>query len=564
MTYTLRPYQEEAVAAVISEFDTVESTLLVASVGAGKTIMQAAFIQRMIEEFPSARFVCAVHTRELVAQNYSALLKAWPFAPAGVNSAALGQRNTHAQILFCSIQSVYKSADCIGWTDCLIIDECHLISPKSTTMYRQFIDGLRATNPNLRILGMSGTPYRMDSGMLTEVEDALFSTIAYDVGVGKLIEDGYLAPPISKHTKTTFDVSGVHMRGGEYIAGELEAAVNKSDVTEAAVREIISYGLGEERKSWLAFCAGVQHATDVRDAFRRNGVTCEMVEGTMPSGERSRALDAYKRGEVRCLTNVNVLSIGFDHPPTDLIALLRPTKSPALYVQQVGRGLRLSPGKENCRVLDFAGVVSDLGPIDNVTIKRPGKGSGEAPIRLCPECDCINHAAARQCIDCGFEFPESEAPRHTASADITPILSTADPVWHEVTGRTFREHINKDPDKPPSVRVDYIIGFSGQKEWLCPQHPSGGFAKKKSDRHWALHGGLRPFPATVDAWLARADELNITTQVRLKPSKTNPRYQDVIDWQAGAANDNYPAMAKPLQGRRRVNEPVYLDDDIPF
>lgn len=548
MTFTLRPYQEEAVSAVIKEFDAVESTLLVASVGAGKTIMQAAFIQRMIAGFPDARFVCAVHTRELVTQNYKALVDAWPFCPAGINSAALGQRDTRSQVLFCSIQSVYKLAAVIGWVDCLIIDECHLISPKSTTMYRKFIDELRTINPDLRILGMSGTPYRMDSGMLVDAEDTLFKTVAFDVGVGRLIDDGFLVPPVSKVTDTKFDVSGVHTRGGEYISGELERAVNKADVTESAVAEVIKFGLAEGRKSWLAFCAGVQHAADVRDAFIRQGISCAMVEGAMDAGERRRTLDAYKRGEIRCLTNVNVLSIGFNHPPTDLLALMRPTKSPALYVQQVGRGLRLSPGKKNCRVLDFAGVVSDLGPIDAVQIRQPGKGQGEAPIRICPECQCINHAAARVCIDCGFEFPESDKPKHKASADITPILSTAPPVWHAVTGRTFREHPPK-PGKPPSVRVDYRLGMNVQKDYLCPAH--GGGAAAKACRYWKDHSGRLPYPKTATEWLDRADELLITAEISTAPSKSNPKYINVVGWRAGSAqaeptadNDNWkPLMA---------------------
>src|SRR5690606_4065493 len=117
----------------------------------------------------------------------------------------------------------------------------------------------------------------------------------------------------------------------------------------------------------------------IRDAMRRRGVTAEMVEGNMPSAERTRVIEAYKAGKIRCLTNVNVLSIGFDYPAIDLIALMRPTKSPALYIQQCGRGLRLSPGKESCLILDFANVVRSLGPIDDVQIKKPGKGDGEAP-----------------------------------------------------------------------------------------------------------------------------------------------------------------------------------------
>lgn len=554
--FSPRPYQRDAVDAVKAELNDVDSTLLVASVGAGKTIMQAMFIQEMIKDFPEARFVCAVHTRELVSQNAQAMLRAWPQAPVGVNSAALGRRDVRAQVLFCSIQSVYKKAHEIGWTDCVIVDECHLISPKSTTMYRQFIEALRAINPDLRILGMSGTPFRMDSGDLTEGDDALFKTMAYEIGIRELIEQGFLTRPISKGTATTFDVSSVRTRGGEYIASELEAAVNKSEITEAAVEEIVRFG--QDRKAWLAFAAGVDHAREVRDAVLRHGVSCEMVEGTMEAGERQQIIDAFKRGKIRCLTNVNVLSVGFDYPGIDLIALMRPTKSASLYIQQVGRALRLAPGKDNALILDFANVVRTLGPVDDVRVKKPGKGSGEAPFRMCPDCDCINHAAAKECLDCGFVFPESDRPKHAATADTAQILSTDEPEWSAVSSQTFRRH--EKAGGLPSVRVDYMVGLKNQRCWLCPEHT--GFAKTKSDRFWVQHGGLRPFPKSVDEFLDRAGELAPTGEIQIK---FGGKWPEVVDFRAaagGTAVEVKRSDTSDAAERKRLRE--LMDDDIPF
>lgn len=554
MTITLRPYQKDAVDAVDAELDRVDSTLLVASVGAGKTIMQAAFIQRTIERFAEARFVCAVHTRELVKQNFETLVRAWPFAPAGLNSAALGRRDTRAQILFCSIQSVYKQAQVIGWVDCLIVDECHLISPNSTTMYRLFIDQLRAINPDMRILGMSGTPFRMDMGALTDGDDPLFKSIAYEIGVAQLIDDGFLTKPISKGTATTFDVSGVHMRGGDYIAGELERAVNKAEITEAAVDEIIRYG--RDRKAWIAFAAGVDHAQEIRDAMRRRGISAEMVEGNTPPSERVRIIEDYKAGRIQCLTNVNVLSIGFDYPGIDLVALMRPTKSPALYIQQVGRGLRLSPGKKDVLILDFANVVRTLGPIDDVQIKMPGKGSGEAPIRICPECECINHAAARQCVDCGHEFPEPEVKVHAVAADV-PILSKGEPTWRAITKRTFRFHEGKG-EKPPSVKCTYFSGLTQFNEWLCFEH--SGFAQSKAHRWWSQHGGERPFPSTVMAALERQGELAETAEISVRP---DGKYWSVVGHQVAPAASNDNALG-PTASNDNVDYGALMEDEIPF
>lgn len=551
MTIQLRPYQREAVDAVKAELETVDSTLLVASVGAGKTIMQAAFIQDTIEDYPDARFICAVHTRELVQQNAQAMYDLMPWADVGVNSAALGSRKTNSQILFCSVQSVFRDVAKLGYADALIIDECHLISKNSDAMYHALINGLRELNPDLRILGMSGTPYRMDSGYLTSGDDPLFKTIAYEFGLGQAIEAGFLVPPSGKQTAITFDTTGVHTRAGDYVTSELSRAVNQEAITREAVSEIVRYGA--DRKAWICFCVDVEHAIAVRNEMRRQGVTCETVEGAMDAGSRKRILAAYKAGEIQCLTNVNVLSIGFNHPPIDLIALMRPTKSCALYVQQVGRGLRLSPGKTNCLVLDYGNVVRTLGPVDLVKPREPGKGQGEAPVRVCPNCFEINYASARQCVCCGHEFEIEEKPLHEAKADHLPILSTQTE-WLPVRSRKFRYH--EKLGGLPSVRVEFASGLTTYKTWLCPQHT--GFAKSKADRWWRQHGGQTPFPNSVDEWLSRESELVGTAEFAIKP-KPGSKYFDVVDFKPGAANDNAPSASND---NRRLAD--ILDDDVPF
>lgn len=507
MTFVLRPYQTEAIDALDAELRRVNSTLLVAAVGAGKTVMQAAFIQRVIGGFPKARFVCAVHTRELVTQNYGALIKAWPGAPAGINSAALGRRQVRSQILFCSIQSVYRKAPEIGHVDCLFVDECHLIPEKSTTMYRRFIDDLLAINPEMRLVGMSGTPFRMNMGMLTDGDDALFKSVAFEIGIAELVQQKHLTPAVSKRPGTLLDTSGVAVRGGEFVAGELERAVNRSEITQAAVAETIAFG--KDRKAWLAFCTGVDHARDVRDEFRRQGVSCEMIEGTMPAADRASIISRFKAGQIRCLTNINVLSIGFDYPGIDLIALMRPTKSPALYIQQCGRGLRLSPGKQDVLVLDFAQVIFTHGPIDSVIVKGRRKSSdepGEAPSKTCPECDEILLIAARECPCCGFEFPPSEAQQIDRTASTEAIMNlTATDNWMPVRDVSYERH--RKHGSPDSMRVDYLVGFDGYRvasEWVCFEH--GGFARQKAVGWWHQWAGTAP-PNTVGEALERLDEV---------------------------------------------------------
>lgn len=480
----------------------------------GKSMVQATLIQRLLGGWPDMRVVCVTHVAELISQNLQELYNIWPMANAGVYSAGLGRREAHAPILFCGIQTVHSKAERIGHVDVLIVDEAHLIPSKATTMYGRFIAALREINPDMKILGLTATPYRLDSGRLDEGDGRLFDRVVYTYGIAEGIRDGFLCPLISKATATDFDLSGVGRRGGDYVPGALQAAVDKKDVTRRAVDEIVAYG--RNRRSWMAFCAGVEHAVNVRDEIRSRGYSCEVVTGETPKDERRRIIEDFKAGRVKCVTNNSVLTTGFNAPAVDLIAALRPTLSVSLYVQMMGRGTRLSPatGKQNCLVLDFAGLVRQHGPVDAVQPRKPGKGDGEAPIKVCPHCHAINHAAARQCMDCGAEFDIEDKPKHQATAGAGPILAMAKPEWLPVQSRRFRYH-----DKPggtPSVRAEYSCGMVVYKQWCCPQHK--GHAKALADRYWRDHGGTLPAPADVNEWLRRQGELSETEAIMVKPA----------------------------------------------
>lgn len=177
----------------------------------------------------------------------------------------------------------------------------------------------------------------------------------------------------------------------------------------------------------------------MRDAIREHGISAETVTGDTPAPERDGILNAFKAGRLRCVTNANVLTTGFDAPGTDLIALLRPTKSVGLYVQMVGRGTRLAEGKDDCLVLDFAGNTARHGPIDTVDgRKKEPAEDGKAPIKTCPECKTINHASARHCIECDYEFPPpvvKVAPKAASDALLSTQIQAA---WCDVTDIGYR------------------------------------------------------------------------------------------------------------------------------
>lgn len=510
----LRPYQCAAIQALYEYFNRyVGNPLIVMPTGTGKSVAIAAFIRQAVESFPGTRILMLTHVKELIQQNFQALMRMWPQAPAGIYSAGLSRRDIGAQILFAGIQSIHKHAARVQQCDLVIVDEAHLLGRTATGMYRAFLGELDRINSGyLKVIGFTATPYRLDSGLLHEGKDRLFTDIAYEVPLLRMVQEGYLSPVVPKQTTTQLDVSAVGTRGGEFIAGQLEAAVDQEDVTRAAVAEIVKHGEG--RGSWLIFCAGVAHAKHVRDAVREHGITAETVTGETPGPERDGILAAFKAGRLRCVTNANVLTTGFDAPGIDLIALLRPTKSVGLYVQMVGRGTRLAPGKDDCLVLDFAGNTARHGPIDTVDGRKKEKSDaeGEAPIKVCPECETINHAAVRACVSCGYEFPPPEV-KVTAQAASNALLSTQQQAeWATVMGVSYRAHTK--PGKPVSLRVTYDCGFVPHSEWVCFEHT--GFARQKAEAWWRKRSQA-PIPATVAEALANTPSLRVPEAIQVRP-----------------------------------------------
>jgi DNA repair protein RadD len=475
---TLRPYQQAAIDAIYAYFaEKAGHPLVVLPTAAGKTLVLASFIEGVLKAWPDQRILVVTHVRELIAQNHAELIGLWPEAPAGIYSAGLGRRDLGARILFAGIQSIHKRAWDVQQCDLVLIDEAHLIPAASDTMYRLFLETLTRINPALKVIGFTATPYRTGSGMLHEGMGALFTDIAYEVSVRELIEQGYLCPLISKAAETRLDVSGVGSRGGEFIAGQLQAAVDLPEITEAAIDEVVA--LGADRRSWLLFCAGVEHATHVAEALRRRGISAAAVFGDTPKAERDRTVAAFKRGEIRALASMGVLTTGFNAPGVDLIAMLRPTKSTGLYVQMAGRGTRLAPGKTDCLVLDFAGNVARHGPIDAVNPTRPNSGTGEAPVKTCPECRSLLATAVRVCPECGHAFPPPR-PAVEAKASTLAILSTGAPDWVAVDRVTYHRH--EKPGGRPSLRVDYQCGLLRHREWVCFEH--AGYPRQKAVAWW--------------------------------------------------------------------------------
>ena len=490
---TLRPYQQLAVDAVyqhLREHDT--NPVVVIPTGGGKTPVMATICRDAVQQW-NGRVLVLAHVKELLQQSVDKLRQVCSDLQVGIYSAGLKRRDTEHAVIVAGIQSVYKRACELDAFDLILIDECHLLPPEGEGMYRQFLADARIINPHVRVVGFTATPFRLDAGPICR-EDQFLNAVCYEVGVRQLIADGFLSPLISKAGLAKADTSQLHIRAGEFVASEVEQTMDDAELVESACAEIME--ATKDRNAVLIFASGVKHGRHVcRVLAEKHGIECGFVCGETPDAERDELLARFRgepdglfpRAPLKFLCNVNVLTTGFDAPHVDSVVLLRPTLSPGLYYQMVGRGFRLFPGKANCLVLDYGGNVLRHGPVDQLLLKDKTRlGEGEAPAKECPRCQALIAPAYSHCPQCGFEFPPPERKKHDAQASRAGVLAgQATDTEFEVRDITYSVHTKKDADEsaPQTLRVDYRLGLDyWVSEWICLEHT--GWARRKAEQWW--------------------------------------------------------------------------------
>ena len=515
----LRPYQRAAIDGLYNYWADKkgDNPIIVAPTGSGKSLIIAHLIKDAMS-YTGTRVLMLTHVKELIQQNADELISLYPEADIGFYSASLKKKVLRKPITFAGIQSIHKRAyDMVPAPDLVIIDECHTCPRKETTRYNKFLADLRICNPGVKVVGLTATPYRLDSGWLHEGENAIFDGIAYDIPVADLMEQGFLAPVISKSGVKTIDLTNVGKRGGEYIESELAKAASDPELVTETVAEIVRYGA--ERKAWLVFACGVNHAELLRAEFNRHGIEADVVTGADSMTDRADKIERFRRGESKCLINVNVLTTGFNVPHVDLVAMVRATESTGLYIQIVGRGTRIAPGKENCLVLDYGDNVMRHGFIDKIKPKIKGRSQdGEAPVKKCPECLTVNHAAVRLCIECGFQFPPPQFNHGTKAYSGAMISTQVNAEWVDVDDVGYSRW--RKEGKPDSIRVTYYCGLIKVSEWLCPDH--GGYAAERYHKRMPSLGAAAM--TTEDAML-ECDHWIKPRRIKVKP---NDKFYDIV------------------------------------
>lgn len=407
-----RDYQIAAHSSVLDWWKkSIEPCVVEAATGSGKSVIVAMLAKSLYDLSKGKRVLCLAPSKELTEQNvekYKALGE-----QCSVYSASISKSLRH-QVVYAT-EGTFKSVakrlahEFAG----VIIDEAHRLTPT----IKKIIEELREGNPNLRVCGLSATPYRLDGGFIfakdtdgnpiseLQAKDPYFAQLVYTIGAKELIARGYLTPPkVGDINSETYDTSGLELaKNGQYTQSSLDRAfAGWGRKTANIVADVVAQARGHT--GVMIFCSTNKHAEEVMASLPPE--MSALVTGGTPKGERASIIARFKAQKIKYLVNVSVLTTGFDAPHVSLVAILRATESVSLLQQIIGRGLRLFEGKSHALILDYAGNIEKHCPDGDLfrpEIRAPYQGKGEAFIEcVCPECNATNHFAARK-NDAGLE-----------------------------------------------------------------------------------------------------------------------------------------------------------------
>lgn len=396
----LRPYQQQVVSDLYRLIKAGhQRCLIVVATGSGKTIIAAQIVYDTVLQGKRVLFV--VHRDVLIGQTLD------KFAKFGIECGVVAggrQESRSHPVQIASVQTLgFREIDTWFKPDLVIGDECHLTSFTTAMLGRfpKLKDCNQANSCDCVYIGLTATPFRLSKK--DEMAD-IFTGLVTAPFPWQLIEWGFLTRPVY-YSNDEPDLSGVREENGDYVVKDLEQRCNVPSAIEAAVSEWMRIAAG---RLTIAFAVSVEHAKAIAAAFRKAGVSAAHVDGAMSPKERSVIYEKLSKGSIQVLTSCDALAEGFDEVKVRAILLCRPTKSKAKYFQWVGRGVRTSPGKTDCIVLDQGGLVKRFGFIEDfreVNLNQSVEVEpGEIPMKACPSCGALTWIAAPRCLSCGYDF----------------------------------------------------------------------------------------------------------------------------------------------------------------
>lgn len=497
---SLRPYQVTALNNIDQALRENDNVLLSAIMGAGKTVM----VCRLINKYKDKRFLILAHKQELVSQFHKSFLKFTDINPSeiGIICAALNQYDISKRITIGTIQTYVNHVDNYSGCDLMVIDECHKIDINYDSQYSCIIDAKK----HKKLLGVTATPYRLGAGYIygdANVGDVLFDRVHHKITYNELMEQGYLSKlkgRVAYHPSLSADLGMVNV-SGDYILDQLGDVMTREIHLFTGVAAIQANC--EPYKHICVFCTTIEHAEKLRSILGDEATT---THSQLTAIERHTNLKRWMSGEKRIITSVNILTEGFDFPELDCLVFARPTLSPGLFLQAVGRVVRIHPGKDHGFLLDLTDNTSRFGTdLDNVKVAIPRRVEkqmeGENQ-KLCPGCEKVIARVLRVCPHCGFEWTYDEmiAANHVpelADVEFKPI----EPEWYTVKDMKVGVHTAKSSGKQLGfVRLYYGDNYFSKDSatiWLCLPDYYDGYAVTKA-MHWWDEIGMGDFPESVD------------------------------------------------------------------
>jgi len=414
MGFTLRPYQQLAVDAVIAHVKKrLSPCLLELATGAGKSLIVAELAKFFSTAAPQKRVLCIAPSKELVEQNAEKYELTGNHASIFCSSA--GKKCLRSQVIFASPQSALGAIEKIAHmgVSAIIVDEAHGIANtlkkliEAVLMYE--ISG-KVVNDKCRIIGMTATPYRMGTGYIyaidatgdqelhhdeTKAIEPFFSKLLYKITAGELVSDGYLSQVKIGESEDGYDTSALKTNNmGKFTAQSIEKTFSGNSKTERIVQGIIEKT--EDSMGVMIFASTISHAEEILGYLPEGS---RIVTGKLKKKERINIIESFKARVFKYIVNVDILTTGFDAPHVDVVAVMRATESASLFQQIIGRGLRLHDDKDHCLILDYAenierhSLQSDIFTPD-IKAKKKSEAGEEITV-VCPSCNAISSKKRR-------------------------------------------------------------------------------------------------------------------------------------------------------------------------
>lgn len=313
----LYPYQQKIFDEAVLKFKETNRMMIVIPTGGGKTVVFCSLCKKF-----GVKSLIVAHTKELISQCENTLRK---------------MNIKNADVM--TIQKLHYYQYSVDDYEFLIIDECHRsASPSYVKLIEKF--------HQKKLLGVTATPFRSDGKWLFD----LFGEKISPLSLVDMIKDGLLSDFEGYRVKTNVSLKGVNTKEGDFLSSRLSSAINVRNRNEIIVNEYKKISPGEKA---LCFAASILHSQEIAKEFTRQGIPCASVNGELTKKQRSEYIQSFKNGDLKVLVSCQILTEGFDEPSITCLLMARPTLSKVLYMQMIGRGSRLYPGKNVCKVIEF-------------------------------------------------------------------------------------------------------------------------------------------------------------------------------------------------------------------